>query len=1039
MYQRGRRSKELLEASVADEEEMSSIMDDSCSSSATLGPSGHHQTNGMSNGTSNGGPNGMSNGVTSRCLLILQRSLAIQLTRGPPPQILGSSPAQKQNDSSLHGGNSNGGGKDHHPADDMWMYDKGYNLFQSFLEANSRCWWNVALVDATRQLRYKGHVAPGILMVGGPPCALEVLRAAWARNVLRPPADHVISCLGDIDDCLISPVVQGQFTPLPEALCWAILELTSQRQAATLDTLRSALKNAFPAMQRPGRDLVYDALAKLMQERKIYHTAQGYFVVTPETRRLRRESSQRRRNERDVVSSREGRAQAGMLMSNDEAMALVHGEMLTLRDGDVTHQAVQTNLADVICGGNPNDKVLFARCRSVPSRLERRHSLRLWGSARRLHRSGSSRSLPRRPDRSDTSSSAEYASTDSAPHSPTKKIGLLSRLFRRSTRRKAGGGAAGGTPLMGTFSAQYPPTEWFNPRVVHLHSVATQTRAASPSMMDGLEQSQASFQVWDDSSSMRSATLPRRHRRQPSADSSSLLANSTPRSSRRHRSPCSTLPRSKCSSLSRCTSRGSVLPPSSAAAAAAAAAASAKTSANSSPSRSGGSSSTTSLRNNGSSNGVGGANGNSGTPSPAKTSNGHLARLQQQQQQQSSRHSSRRPSHDSSTLSSSSPKSASASPQHKTLPKSLSNHSSHSSNKSTTSSRMSSSPLKTTTTTTTTTTTSSNSPLKQILAMSPLQESAQNSITLQVSTNLSPSTQERNLPSVQSSVTLASSASNGTTISGTPGTKIYVHQNSSPMRSVITFENGSPTKATVSQVGVMENGTAKQQPQQQQQPQKAKQEDKPQKLEKELLGEKGFKTDIKAERPSSLYSADKENKPSSKGDLLDHEIVTSKLKLTNNRLNNSQAHLIDTNCKESNDAMNNSRKLSLSLSKDALSYRNLLKNNVSSNPPSPTKSYDGFGGSFNNVYIEKLDGQSNKIKKPQGSEPNLDKTQSRPDLYSYPSLSDMQLQFTSLAAQKILKGCPLNSVDTLVEVNMAAGNDKPNNCDRTVHTDFGLV
>jgi len=71
--------------------------------------------------------------------------------------------------------------------------------------------------------------------------------------------------------------------------------------------------------------------------------------------------------------------------------------------------------------GNPNDKVLFARCRSMPGRLERRHSLRLWGSARRLHRSGSSRSLPRRPERSDTSSSAEYASTDSAPHSPTSE------------------------------------------------------------------------------------------------------------------------------------------------------------------------------------------------------------------------------------------------------------------------------------------------------------------------------------------------------------------------------------------------------------------------------------------------------------------------------------------------------------------------------------------------------------------------------------------------------------------------------------------
>jgi len=69
-------------------------------------------------------------------------------------------------------------------------------MLQSFLEANSKCWWNAALVDATRQLRYKGHVSPGVLMVSGPPCALEVLRAAWARNVLRPPADHSITCLG---------------------------------------------------------------------------------------------------------------------------------------------------------------------------------------------------------------------------------------------------------------------------------------------------------------------------------------------------------------------------------------------------------------------------------------------------------------------------------------------------------------------------------------------------------------------------------------------------------------------------------------------------------------------------------------------------------------------------------------------------------------------------------------------------------------------------------------------------------------------------
>ncbi|XP_053971787.1 storkhead-box protein 2 isoform X2 [Hylaeus anthracinus] len=941
----------------------------------------------------------------SRCLLLLQRSLAIQLTRGPPPQVLNASQRESPKE---------------HPADEMWMYDKGYNLFQSFLEANSKCWWNAALVDATRQLRYKGHVSPGVLMVGGPPCALEVLRAAWARNVLRPPADHAITCLGDIEDCLVAPVSQGQFTPLPEALCWAILELTSQRQAATLDTLRSALRNAFPAMQRPGRELVYDALAKLMQERKIYHTSQGYFVVTPETRRLRRDSSNSRRCSREVSGSR---GQGSMLMSNDEAMALVHGEMLTLRDGDVTHQAVQTNLADVICGGNPNDKVLFARCRSMPGRLERRHSLRLWGSARRLHRSGSSRSLPRRPERSDTSSSAEYASTDSAPHSPTKKIGLLSRLFRRSTRRK-------GAPLMGTFSAQYPPTEWFNPRVVHLHSVATQTRAASPSMMEGLDQSQASFQVWDDSSSVRSATLPRRHRRQASGDSSSLLANSTPRSSRRHRSPCSTLPRSKCSSLSRCTSRASVLPPS----------ANqesyqgrnqtqnGKNSTNSSPSRSGGSSGSVRTTN----------------ASPAKT-----ATLGRSSTRQSN---ARRPSHDSTG----SVTKSNGSPQHKVLQKTSSGHSSHSSGKSISSGKLSSSPLKTATLPV------KSSPLKVVQqgSLTPLQE-AQNSITLQVSTNLTPVSPTQEQRAIQNSVTLASNASSTTTISGSPGTKIYVHQNSSPMRSVITFENGT-VKTKVADKEPMDS-----------------------KQDRELIGEKVYKSRLeeeklfktklddeklnkssKIERPSSLYSSketkpshqqsesDKENKPKTE------EELPNKLKLTN-RLNNSQAHLIDgstnnidknslvnehpattlSSMKNTNDAMNNSRKLSLSLSKDALSYRNLLrpgsKNNIASNPPSPTKSFDGFGGSFNNVYIENLEATKQQ-RAPQGSEPNLEKTVSRGDLYTYPSLSDMQVQFTSLAAQKILKGCPINSVDTLVEVNMAAA-EKPNNCDVTVHTDFGLV
>lgn len=161
-------------------------------------------------------------------------------------------------------------------------------------------------------------------------------------------------------------------------------------------------------------------------------------------------------------------------------------------------------------------------------------------------------------------------------------------------------------------------------------------------MMEGLNQSQTSFQVWDDSSSVRSATLPRRHRRQASGDSSSLLANSTPRSSRRHRSPCSTLPRSKCSSLSRCTSRASVLPSNPATNQdtyqTRGQAQTDKNSTNSSPSRSGGSSGSVRTMN----------------ASPAKTTT--LGRPNAKQS------NSRRPSHD---FSNSGTKSANGSPQHK--------------------------------------------------------------------------------------------------------------------------------------------------------------------------------------------------------------------------------------------------------------------------------------------------------------------------------------------------------------------------------------
>lgn len=48
------------------------------------------------------------------------------------------------------------------------------------------------------------------------------------------------------------------------------------------------------------------------------------------------------------------------------------------------------------------------------------------------------------------------------------------------------------------------------------------------------------------------------------------------------------------------------------------------------------------------------------------------------------------------------------------------------------------------------------------------------------------------------------------------------------------------------------------------------------------------------------------------------------------------------------------------------------------------------------------------------------------DIFTFPSLTDLSFNFTSLAAQKILQGVSLNSIDTLVELNMAQQEKQQN-------------
>lgn len=150
------------------------------------------------------------------------------------------------------------------------------------LSSNSVCWWNTGLNGATKSLTYHGYISPGAILVGSEPCAIDVVKTAWARRVLQAPPGYQIVALEDIDSCYGNPVAQTHWTPLPEAVCAVVLRLSRQGRPAGIESIRETLILTFPHVAPPSEQALYDTLAQLTTERKLYHTSSGYFIVTPE-------------------------------------------------------------------------------------------------------------------------------------------------------------------------------------------------------------------------------------------------------------------------------------------------------------------------------------------------------------------------------------------------------------------------------------------------------------------------------------------------------------------------------------------------------------------------------------------------------------------------------------------------------------------------------------------------------------------------------------------------------------------------------------
>ncbi|XP_039552184.1 storkhead-box protein 1 isoform X1 [Passer montanus] len=87
----------------------------------------------------------------------------------------------------------------------------------------------------------------------------------------------------DVTPAVMNPLLHPCSVPLAEEICWTISDMNADHVLVTQEALTEQLVKNYPGIAVPSHNVLYNILGTLIKERKIYHTGEGYFIVTPNT------------------------------------------------------------------------------------------------------------------------------------------------------------------------------------------------------------------------------------------------------------------------------------------------------------------------------------------------------------------------------------------------------------------------------------------------------------------------------------------------------------------------------------------------------------------------------------------------------------------------------------------------------------------------------------------------------------------------------------------------------------------------------------